>query len=510
MNIDLKKGTMSCLECACELSSNQSIDLEINLPDYCSDIKRILRCFVVPGINSVQVTGDRVSAKGDVVIRLVYIGEGEKIDCYEQSVDLSCFADIKNVPENPVVTAKAKTQFVNCRAASQRRFVVGASVSVNFSVYSSVTKQICRKGEDDMLEVKQEKINAVCKCALAQKLFDLSETIALDENKKPVGRIVGCEAATAIDSVKTVSGKILLKGELKCKIVYCADTKERTLEKITHTMPISQIIEIPGIEDSFSNDINVEVCSLAVNAKTDSSGSNKLIEFAAKLSAMIIGTEESEISFITDCYCTKYESKADYVSCDFKKCIGKLNSRKSVNATLEVSEQGVKDVLDLRVISVSDSYAPNASVLEGKGSVLFGIIYVDTKDKIQYAERNADFNFECEMKEKSTKISCEPRIAIENISFGISGSKLTVSFECAASGYVYSVITKNLLESVNADEEHEKAAPDAAVTVYYSSKGENLWNIAKKYNTSKKAIIDENLLDDEILREDKMLIIPCI
>lgn len=510
MNIDLKKEAIASPERVCDLSSNQSIDLEINLPDYCSDIKRILRCFVIPGISSVQVTGDRASAKGDVTIRLIYVGEGEKIDCYEQNVDLSCYADIKNIPEHPVVTARSKTQFVNCRAASQRRFIVGASVSVNFSVYSCVQKHICQKGENELIETKQEKINAVSKCALAEKMFDLSETIALDDNKKPVGRIVGCESTPKIESVKTVGGKILIKGELESKIVYCADTKEGKLEKITHSMPISQIVEIPGIDDTFTTQIDIDVCSVAINAKSDSSGSNRLIELAAKLSALITGTKESEICFITDCYCTKYESKASYIGCDFKKSVGNLNSKKSVSTMIDVSDSGLKDILDVRVISVSHSETAGSLKLEGKGSALLGIIYSDSKDKIQYVERNADFNYECDMKEKCEKVSCEPEVSIENINCSTSGSKVSVNFEASISGVIYSVITKKLLEEVTADEEHEKPQSDAAVTVYYSSKGEDLWTIAKKYNTSEKAIANENLLDDEILREDKILIIPCL
>ena len=81
MNIEMKKNKVSYVKCSHELTTQQSLELDISLPDYCSDIKRILRLFVLPGINSTTVTSDRVSVSGDIILRLVYIGDGDKIDC---------------------------------------------------------------------------------------------------------------------------------------------------------------------------------------------------------------------------------------------------------------------------------------------------------------------------------------------------------------------------------------------------------------------------------------------
>ncbi len=510
MKIELQKEKVCLPVLFCEQSMNQNIDLEINLPDYCSDIKRILKCFVLPGINSVQTTGDRASAKGDVIIRLVYVGDNEKIDCYEQSVDLSTFVDIKNMPENSFVSAKATTQFVNCRAASKRRFVVGSSVCVNFSVYSCIINNVCQNCCKAELETKINKIKAVSKSALSVKMFDLSETIALKENAKPIGKILGTDCEIKIDSVKTVSGKILLKGSLDCKITYCSDTKERTLEKLCHSLPISQIIEVSGINDDFVCEIKPNISSVAVCPKADSSGNNNLVEFAAKISVLAVGTKEEEVSFVCDCYSTQYETKAEYKTTEFRKCISKLNDKKSVNSVFDFSEQMMKDVLDVKVLDVSHSETSTAAKYEGKAGVLLGITFCDSKDKIQYIERNADFNFDCNLSEKYDKLYCEAEILIQNLSYSVNSSKLTVNFDGNVSGNVFCVISKNVLENCEVDDEKEKCSSSAAVTVYYCSKGENLWEIAKKYNTSEKLIKEENSIETEILKEDGMLIIPCV
>ncbi len=510
MNIELKKEKIYSPNRICTMSCNENVDLEINLPDYCSDIKRILRCFVIPGINSVQLTGDRASAKGEITIRLVYVGEGDKIDCYEQITDLTDYVDVKNLPENPIVTVKAKTQFVNCRAASQRRFVVGASVSVDFSVYGCIENNICGLVSEDVLQTKRSSFKAINKSVVSQKMFDISETIALKDNNKSVGKIISCEPIPLIESIKTVNGKMLVKGELECTIVYCTDSKDRSIEKIYHTMPISQVVEVPGIDDTFLNDISVSVSSVAANAKTDSSGNNMLVELAAKLSLFLVGTKEGDISFISDCYSTEYESKAEYKKLDLRKIVQTLNTTKKITADFDTGEQAVNNIIDIKTLSVLDTNSLKDCIFKGKCSVLFGIIFEDKNNELQYIERSADFDFDCELDSEYNKISCEPVILIKNVKGSENSAKISLSFEAVISGNIYCEQPVKILESVTVDEQSPKKESDAAITVYYCSKGENVWDIAKKYNTSVNLICEENSIESEIIANDTMLIVPCI
>ena len=51
--------------------------------------------------------------------------------------------------------------------------------------------------------------------------------------------------------------------------------------------------------------------------------------------------------------------------------------------------------------------------------------------------------------------------------------------------------------------------PDScALTLYYASEGESLWNIAKKHNTGLDLLMSENELENTVLDSDRMLLIP--
>lgn len=58
-----------------EGSVEQSVDSDLTLPDYCPDILRILKCTVTPRVTGSQVSGERITVDGTVLVRLIYVGE---------------------------------------------------------------------------------------------------------------------------------------------------------------------------------------------------------------------------------------------------------------------------------------------------------------------------------------------------------------------------------------------------------------------------------------------------
>ena len=49
-----------------------------------------------------------------------------------------------------------------------------------------------------------------------------------------------------------------------------------------------------------------------------------------------------------------------------------------------------------------------------------------------------------------------------------------------------------------------------ALKIYYADEGEGVWDIAKRYNTSVEAIMEENELEGEVLEQRGMLLIPIV
>lgn len=51
---------------------------------------------------------------------------------------------------------------------------------------------------------------------------------------------------------------------------------------------------------------------------------------------------------------------------------------------------------------------------------------------------------------------------------------------------------------------------DAALKLYFADEGEKIWDIAKRYNTSVRSIIDDNGLTGDEIEKRGMVLIPIV
>lgn len=89
--------------------TEQGVELDYVLPDYCPDIFKVLSCTLTPKILSYSVSGDcRLNIDGIVYIKVLYLAENsENVQCIDQRYTYSKTVDMsrKNAPAiNPIVT----------------------------------------------------------------------------------------------------------------------------------------------------------------------------------------------------------------------------------------------------------------------------------------------------------------------------------------------------------------------------------------------------------------------
>ena len=66
-----------------------------------------------------------------------------------------------------------------------------------------------------------------------------------------------------------------------------------------------------------------------------------------------------------------------------------------------------------------------------------------------------------------------------------------------------------MITGVTAMEDMPKVREDdAALRIYFADERESVWDVAKRYNTSVAAILEQNEIDDEPLSAGEMILIP--
>ncbi len=509
MPMEIKKETYTFCELFSRGKCEQAVNLDINLPDYCSDIKRILKCTVTAGLSNVSVSGENVSLSGTVVTRLIYVGDNEKIDCFEHTDPLSCSTRIKDMPENPMIKAVMKTDYINCRAMSQRRISVSGSIGASVYVYREKKQEFpCHIGCEH-IQCKKEKKTVSDLICQGEKTFDLSETVALDKEREDIGKIIRSDCRVKLESKKAVVDKLLVKGELCCELLY-TDSEKNGLTKISHSMPISQILSIGGITEKSDIELSLRPTQLTVAAKNDSAGRCRLLELAARVSAVVRCRQDKEAEIIKDCYSTGYELTGDYKGIELYSCAFNDEREIPFEETLDFSDTEIKDIADMWCTGGECRMTCREDRAEGECDFLLHGIYTDGENNYRYTEKNLSAKVGVPLKVRGERISCDCDVSVASLEWSKAGGgrvriKGTVLLNCYAS-----VCSEERVLSEIRTEEKEKEQKYPALCLYYSDKDEKIWDIAKHYNTTEALIKGENGIKGDKTEKEMMLMIPCV
>lgn len=507
MNINTVNTDISMKRLAFEEAAEQQIESDITLPDYFPDIVRVIKCTLKANIVSVSSGGNRITADGNAIISVLYICESGKLHCFEQKIPVSKYVETPKAEECTCV-ASAKTQYVNCRVISQRRIDIRGSIGIDFKAYEKCDKSIVSSCENKNIQLRTKSANVSNLKDCVSRCFSMNETIEIGASQGTIGQIVRCNAIAVLDSTKLVAGKILVKGELKVKVVFLTDG-ECVLEKIENSMPISQIIEAATTE-SCSDFVTLSVPSVEVHAKTDSSGALRLIDVSAVIRADVSIYENEEIQYSTDAYSTEYETDFQRESVELKSIFEKFSDTYLCKGSVEISGSAVKSIEDISCngLNYTVSLSGNEMLISGKANVSF--LAVNSEDELQSFDRELDFQYKrATTLGESFSASCN--VTPMGIDYILSAeNKLDIRIETEISGLIFDASKKQIISDISCDEAKKKKKRSAALTIYFAQQGEEIWEIARRYNTRVDLICAENNINSDCVEQNQKLYIPSV
>lgn len=510
MNFSTETKTLGFCEINYESTAEQSVEAELLLPDYCPEIKRILKCSVSTDILSVQNSSGRVTAQGNANVRLIYVGENDKTSAYEQVVPIQKTVDSDKLSSGCAVCVKAVTDYVNCRALNSRKVDVRAMLTFVFKSMKKREETVMTKAENaGIMTLSQEYTFSDLK-SVTEKAFNLSEVIELDGDKPVIGRILNSSAYIIVKEKKTINNKILIKGDSYIKIHYLSEN-ESSVCCAEHTIPVSQIIEVDGITDTCDVCLNVSVTACEAIPKVDSKGETKLIDISVRASALILAFESVPVTLISDAYSTECLTHNSSRSIEMLSTNTDFDSVFTNKVVLESIGVSVDCIHAVWCSDVKYGYSLKNGKCLFTGSYQATIIFRDSDKQQGIIQKPVDFEFTVDLKEECERITCHSSILLTGCSCSVTGeSKIELRTEMNASGKILSSKILKYISEIELLENNSDESDNCALTVYFSDKNEKVWNIAKRYRTTVEAIMAENSLDSDVITEKKTLLIPSV
>lgn len=514
MNYDVNKENLSVLNTVFDGCKEIPIDIDFTLPDYCPDIQKILKCAVKPGINFRNISGDQINIEGNAEIKIIYIdSDSSKLRFCENSVPFSTSLDIKNNPENAVVNTRLKTEYMNCRAVSPRKVDLHGAISVCAKVNEKQSLDVtsCINGKD--IEQKIEKLDVSDLISIGQQQFSIEEMLELDDNMPEPEMIISSDVIFLSDEPKIMPNKVVVKGTALLKITYIDDLTSGTTQSLNYEIPISQIVDVPGITDQCECLIKTEILNdkIQISGNDKSENSKSLISAVIKAAATVFAFLNKEIDLVSDVYSREYNTQINKEQFNAKKIIKSFKEEFSYQNTVDTPIENIKDIISIQPsLSNVQTISENGKITL-KGKIKLNILASDSENMPAYTERTIDFEKQLAQEIEQENIQFEAEL----LPLGVVVNSITndgkIDFKMNILAYItaYTESKQDMVVEVTSDESRpEDKLSKASLTVYFADKNESLWDIAQKFYSSVESIKEENSISEEIIDEPKMILIP--
>lgn len=510
MEFNLSKKPVASLREVLNTVSEQPVDIDFTLPDYCPDIEKILHCKISPKIYNRNINGGQLRIEGTSVVSVLY-QDSEKgiVRVCEQSLPFSASFRLKENPDNYVIQAETKPEYINCRALSRRRLTIHGAFSLFAKVLSKSELDIFLPENIDNIELKKHNLNLSALSSISGEQFSVTDEIQIT-GKPPVEMIIDSEVKANITEYRVIPDKLMLSGDLCVRVLYISDVEVGKTEQLDYIVPFSQVLDCAGIDDNCSVCVKLSVMSYDLSLKSDILSENPLIIIDARICSTVIGYSTVEVSVAEDAYSTEFCSEPEFIRLNAPVDTKKLSDTFMFKDSFSLDDYSISEIIDF---NVSDCPL-KANIIEGKidlaSKLNIGILVLDKDNMPVYIERSLDVNRGIELSDNYNSVVCSD-LSLLSVSYRlIDDNNIEVRCELKYNIVVQSVSCINMVSAVVIDDNKPISKKTCALTLYYAEKGENIWDIAKMYNTRQDIIKAENKLDMEALEQAIMLLIPIV
>lgn len=505
MEFTLNKIPLGTLCAQPDTVSEQPVDIDFTLPDYCPDIEKILKCKITPKIYNRALSGGQLTVDGATVVTILYTDASGGLRVCEQTVPYSVAFPVKDTPECYALDTYTKPEYVNCRALSQRRLTVHGAFSLYARVLQSCPVELCSPCEESALEYNTSEIPASSLSAFCSEQFTAGDGIKVT-NKPSVAVVLDSSVRADVTGFKLIPDKLMLNGELAVHMLYLSAPESGSVETLDYTIPFTEVIDCRGLTEESEVCPVLSVLSYEIRLKNDIMSESPIVDVEARLNALVTAYSRKNVTVILDAYSTELAvvPELSQIKVPFNTTV--LSDTFIHKDTLDDLELG--EIIDIRadVVPLTPSLGEKSITLGARMSVQ--ILGRNTDGELVYLERSKEISREIITEQDFENVeSCS--VSVVSLSYRM-GENNTVEIRLELRYCVTVCETRQLsaVTAVTADESAKLTRKPCALILYYADEGELIWDIAKFYNISVSSVARENELAEDVLSAPRMLLIP--
>ena len=505
MELEFDRDVIRGYQVLAEGTVCQEETLETIVPDACPDILRIVDTEAAVFLSRKEAMEGRAELTGSVKAWVLYLPDGEEgMRRVEVTIPFTCTADNAALTPGCRVVAVPRVQGADTRSINPRKVLTRVNLALCVRAYAPVTDTLCaglEAPEGAGLEQLTRDMTTCVVACVEEKPFTFSDELNLSGGRSEARELLKCRTSLVCGESKIIGNKLIFKGESLLQLLYRGE--DNSLCTADYTLPFSQIMEVSGAGEEAC--CQLEIVPTEVSC-TLLPGDGRTISVNLGFLAQAVVREERSVTLLADLYSTAYQLEVERRSCQ-------------INRLLEhsVKSQSVREIVESGTLarSVLDTYLSVGQILQARegerltltADVGVTILYQEEEGTTAAVHRQFPVSCQLELPEDSRCICLcrcpEPVLATPTA----GGVEVRFPLE-----FWYTALTQATVSGVSGvhlDEEKPRNSETApSVVLRTVGTGEQLWDIAKAYGTTRQDIMQANSLEEESLPAGQLLLIP--
>lgn len=525
--LELKYDNIHQYTVKCSNTSQITLDDDYNVPDSKPDIDSIVKDFGMVVLDSIRVNQDKAQVEGSLKYAILYIGKGQeegsflpvKMDGslhFLENINLSCDAS------DTEVTCRARIEDLTIKSINSRKISVKAIVSLtvvceeinNVAISSQITAD-----EECSLQLLYKDYEYAQMDVNMRDNLRIKESLSLPNGKADVAELVWDDVDVKNMSTRMTEDGLSVGGELSVFIMYISNDDGQSVQWYETSVPFTGVIDVSGADPESICYVGFTLTGKNVEVRPDYDGNNREIAVELVLDMDIKSYRDCKNTALKDVYVPGSTMNIKQSEVKLKKLLIRNNTKCRVADNIKVADYiNLMQIVNATAGVQIDDYEYTSEGIEVSGAVMVNVCYITSDDNAPMGSVNAVIPFTGVVAIKEydkDNIEYMIRPCIEQLQASMNSSaQIEVKAVVSLDAICFEPVVLSTIEECEytpGDGEYYASLPSM---VGYISDGRcNMWDIAKKYNTTCDAIRRDNapvqrLSDsDDVPRGTKLLLI---
>ena len=339
--------------------------------------------------------------------------------------------------------------------------------------------------------------------------LSVKESIEVPNGQTSINEILKVDTKISDSEYKAVTGKIVVKGEISVCVLYT--DSDCCIQFMESEVPFTEIIDCDDAGDETICDIDYSISDVRYQIAEDNDGDNRIVDIDVTVTAQVKATENVAVDMICDCYEPFTKTQLLKEEVELEEVVSRPSSQNTIREMVEMGT-GTPSVSGV----ITRPYITKAQIQRGKllaeGKIEAYILYLtDSNESPVYSmKKELPFSYMLDCESTYSDLIPEIKAEVKHTAYNLNVAG-EIEIRCILSLNA-NIIRKRKIELVNeVVTEPLENGDKNGIVIYFVQKGDNLWEIAKRYAVPQSEILRFNNMEkSDKLEIGNRLFIPSI